>query len=251
MNKTLRILIVSSLLVCQLNANAQQYSPAEVQYTYQQVTKQELTDSIALNFLKPYRDSMQKAMSKVIGFATVTLYQKQPECPMGNFLADAMKIMGEKKFNKKIDVAIVNYGGSRAYIPKGEITLQNTFDLIPYDNLIILQEMKGSVLKKFLDYAMNKGGWSVSGLKLQIKDRKADSIYINGQLLDENAIYTVANTDYVIKGGSDRQTILKDVPQQSVGYLFRDAITEYIEQFTRQGKPVTAAIERRVVNADQ
>jgi len=37
----------------------------------------------------------------------------------------------------------------------------------------------------------------------------------------------------------------------SVGYLFRDAITEYIIQFTKQGKPVTAAIERRMVNVDQ
>jgi 2',3'-cyclic-nucleotide 2'-phosphodiesterase (5'-nucleotidase family) len=251
MKRNLQILLIISFVVCQLNTNAQKYVPAEVQYSYPQVAKQELTDSIALNFLKPYRDSMQKAMSKVIGFATVTLYQKQPECPLGNFLADAMKVMGEKKFGRSIDVALVNYGGSRAYIPKGEITLQNTFDLMPYDNLIILQEVKGSTLKKFLDYAVNKGGWSVSGARLQIKERKADSIYINGKLLDESATYIVANTDYVIRGGSDNQTLLKDIPQLSVGYLFRDAITEYIQQFTKQGKPVTAAIERRVVNADQ
>ncbi len=250
MKKSLPYFICIILLTCQLCATAQKYIPTEVQYSYQQVTKQDLKDSSALNFLKPYRDSMQKAMGKVIGFATVTLYQKQPECPLGNFLADAMKTMGEKKFAKKIDVALVNYGGSRAYIPKGEITLQNTFELMPYDNLIILQDLKGSVLKKFLDYSVNKGGWSVSGMKLQIKDRKTDTIYIGDKLLDENATYTVANTDYVIKGGSD-QTILKDIPQKSVGYLLRDAITEYIEQFTRQGKPVTATIERRVVNGDQ
>lgn len=251
MNKYLQVAISISVVVCQLNANAQKYSATEVQYSYRQVIKQETSDSAILNFLKPYRDSMQKAMSKVIGFATVTLYQKQPECPLGNFLADAMKTMGEKNFGKKIDVALVNYGGSRAYIPKGEITLQNVFDLMPYDNLIILQEVKGNVLKKFLDYAVNKGSWSVSGATLQVKDRKADSIYINGQLLDETATYIVANTDYVIRGGSDNQTLLKDIPQMSVGYLFRDAIAAYIEQFTKQGKPVTAVIERRMVNVDQ
>jgi len=228
-----------------------QHHPVEARYDYIPVTRQNITDSSLLTLLKPYRDSMQKAMGKVIGFTTVTLYQKQPESPLGNFMADAMRIMGEKKFNRKIDVALANYGASRQYIPKGEITLQNTFDLMPYDNLILLQEIKGVVLKQLLDYAAQKGGWAVSGITMQVKDRKADSIRINGVLLDDETVYTVANTDYIIRGGPDNITFLKTIPSINVGYLYREALIDYIISFTQKGKPVTAAIERRVVNVDQ
>jgi 2',3'-cyclic-nucleotide 2'-phosphodiesterase (5'-nucleotidase family) len=249
MKKYVSLFIIVSLLVSQLNVAAQKYVASEVEYGYTAVTKQEITDSSILKFLKPYRDSMSKVMSQVIGFATVTLYYKQPESPIANFLADAMKVMGEEKFKRKIDVAIINAGGIRSYLPKGEITLQNVFEIMPYDNLIILQEVKGATLKKFLDFTASKGGWGVSGIKMQIKDHKADSVFINGKLLDENATYIVANTDYVAKGG-DNTKELKDIPQISIGYLYREAITEYIQQFTKKGKPVTAAIEGRIVNVE-
>jgi 2',3'-cyclic-nucleotide 2'-phosphodiesterase (5'-nucleotidase family) len=249
MKKYFPLFLIVSLLVSQLNVAGQKYVASEAEYGYNVVSRQEISDSAVLKFLKPYRDSMTKVMSQVIGFATVTLYYKQPESPISNFLADAMKQMGEEKFKRKIDVAVVNAGGIRSYLPKGEITLQNVFEIMPYDNLIVLQELKGATLKKFLDYTASKGGWGVSGVKMHIKDHKADSIVINGKLLDENATYIVANTDYVAKGG-DNTKDLKDIPQLSIGYLYRDAIIEYIQQFTKKGKPVTAAIERRVVNVE-
>lgn len=249
MKKIISLIFIASLLVSQYHASAQKYGAAAVDYNYYPVTKQDITDSSLLKFLKPYRDSMVKAMSKVIGFANTTLYYKQPESPLGNFLADAMKTMGEEKFKRKIDAAIINAGGIRSYIPKGEITLQHVFEIMPYDNLIVLQELKGATLKKFLDYTASKGGWGVSGITMQIIDHKADSVFINGKPLDENATYVVANTDYVARGG-DNTVILKTIPQVSVGYLYRDAIIEFIEKFTKNGKPITALTERRIVNVD-
>jgi 2',3'-cyclic-nucleotide 2'-phosphodiesterase (5'-nucleotidase family) len=249
MKKYFFTLFLVSLLVSQLNAVAQKYAASELEYNSYPVERRDITDSSLLKLLKPYSDSVKKTMSKVIGFATITLYEKQPESPLGNFMADAMKIMGEKKFARKIDAAVINSGGIRSYIPKGDITLQHAFELMPFDNLIVLQEIKGSVLKRFLDFTASKGGWGVSGIKMQIKDHKADSIYINQTPLDENATYVIANTDYVARGG-DNSVILKDIPMLNIGYLYREAIIEYIQQFTKQGKPVTATIERRVVNVD-
>lgn len=250
MKKQVAFLFFITILGSQQDAAAQQYTATKAEYEYVPVNRQEITDSALLNFLKPYRDSVTKAMGKVIGFATATLYQKQPESPLGNFMADAMRVMGDEKFGKKIDVALVNYGISKAYIPKGEITLQQVLELMPYDNLIILQEVKGSVLRQFLDNAAVKGGWAASGLRMTVKDRRADSIFINGKLLDGQSTYTVANTDYIIRGGADNNLLLKNIPQLNIGYLYRDALTDYITSFTRKGKAVTAAIEGRIVYVD-
>jgi hypothetical protein len=63
--------------------------------------------------------------------------------------------------------------------------------------------------------------------------------------LDENATYTIANSDYVANGGSDC-AMLKNIPKQDMGYLLRDAIIEYVSAFAQQGKPIEAKMENRV-----
>jgi len=64
-------------------------------------------------------------------------------------MADAIKTMAEMKFQKKIDAAFVNFGGIRSYLPKGDVTVGKIFELMPFDNLVVLQEIKGDKLKSF------------------------------------------------------------------------------------------------------
>lgn len=199
--------------------------------------------------LSPYKDSVNKTMNKVIGFATETLSKSQGEVTLGNFFTDAMKEMGEKYFGRKIDVAVVNSGGMRSYIPKGDITVGKMYELMPFDNLIVLQEVKGSLLKQFLDHTANAGGWPVNGVTMTIKNKRAENILVGGKPLDENATYILANSDYVANGG-DYSEMLKPFHQINIGYLMRDALIEYVQQFTKSGKPVTANKENRIINAD-
>jgi 2',3'-cyclic-nucleotide 2'-phosphodiesterase (5'-nucleotidase family) len=250
MKKFLSSFLIASLLVSQLNVMAQQYAASAVEYKNYPVLRQDITDSSLLKLIKPYSDSVNKMMGRVIGFATMPLYEKQPESALGNFMADAMKLMAEKRFGRSVDAAVINSGGIRASIPKGDITIKNAYEVTPFDNLIVLQELKGSVLRKFLDHSANKGGWGVSGMKMQIRDHRADSVFLNGRMLDDSASYVIALTDYVAHGG-DYSEMLKNIPVINIGYLYRDAIIEYIQEFTRQGKPVSANIENRVVNADR
>jgi hypothetical protein len=44
--------------------------------------------------------------------------------------------------------------------------------------------------------------------------------------------------------------MLKNIPQISKGFLLRDAILEYLADFTKQGKTVSSKIEKRVTNAE-
>ena len=41
---------------------------------------------------------------------------------------------------------------------------------------------------------------------------------INGKPLDKDAVYVIANSDYVAKGGSDCE-MLRKIPKQDKGYL--------------------------------
>jgi 2',3'-cyclic-nucleotide 2'-phosphodiesterase (5'-nucleotidase family) len=202
-------------------------------------------DSNVIKMLQPYSDSLKKSMNIVIGFSNATLYKKQPESALGNFMADCMKIMAEKKFHTHVDAAFINNGGIRSYLPKGNITIGNVYEIMPFDNLIVLLQIKGNVLQEFLNLQAEAGGWPVAGIRIKIKSKKVQEAFINNQPLDVNATYTIAVSDYIANGG-DNCTMLKGLPVININYLYRDALIEYISSFTKEGKPINAQIENRV-----
>ncbi|BAV10385.1 5'-nucleotidase [Filimonas lacunae] len=216
-----------------------------MEYKDYEVNKTYVPDTGIQQLLLPYRDSVNRAMGKKIGVATQSLTRKLPESTLGNLMADCMREKASQKFNTNVDAAFVNYYGIRADLPQGDIVLGNIYELMPFDNLIVLQRMKGSVLREFLNLVASKGGWPVSGIQMQIKDKQATNILVNGKPLDDAADYLVANSDYVANGGDDCK-MLKPIAQQSKGYLYRDALIEYIRALTQAGKPVSANIENRV-----
>lgn len=219
-------------------------------YNDYRIEKQLKPDSTLVMMLQPYSRTMNASMNKVIGFSSNNLNAKQPESGLGNFMADCMRLMGEKKFGRKVDAGFMNQGGIRSYIPKGNITVGKIFELMPFDNLVVLQEVRGSVLQQFLDKIAADGGWPVSaGVMMGIKEKKAVQVLINGKPLDEKATYIIANSDYVANGGSDCE-MLRKIPKIDKGYLFRDALIEYVIDLTKQGQPVDSKIENRVTNVN-
>lgn len=224
------------------------YRAASVQYKDYQVGNVQKDSSLQL-FLQPYTDSVNNSMNTVIAQLAVDIDKRQPECTLGNLMADAMKLMGEKYYNTTIDAALVNYGGIRIPVVKaGPITRGKVFEMMPFDNIIVLQKVKGTVLKEFLDHIAGRGGWPVAGMAMQIKNKKAENIMIGGKVLDLNAVYTIANSDYVANGGDDC-TMLRPIPQLNNGFLFRDALIEYFSSFAKEGKQISMTLQNRVTYA--
>jgi 2',3'-cyclic-nucleotide 2'-phosphodiesterase (5'-nucleotidase family) len=224
------------------------YRASSVQYNDYQVTNLQ-KDSTVQIMLQPYADSVNRSMNAVLAQLAVDVDKRQPESTLGNLMADAMKLMGEKYYKTTIDASFVNYGGIRIpSVKAGAITRGKVFEMMPFDNIIVLQKLKGTVLKEFLDHVAGRGGWPVSGITMQIKNKKAENIMIGGKALDMNAVYTIANSDYVANGG-DNCEMLRTIPQLNNGFLFRDAIIEYFTMFGKEGKPISMTIQNRVVNA--
>ncbi|MCX6337087.1 MAG: 5'-nucleotidase C-terminal domain-containing protein [Bacteroidetes bacterium] len=224
---------------------------AVVEYKDYQITKEAPVDSSFIRFLAPYGSVLKSSMGKVIGFSTEGLSLKQPESTIGNFMADAMKQQAEKHFNQKVDAAFVNYGGVRSNISKGKLTVGMIFELMPFDNLIVLQKLSGKVLMQLLDkIAVDvNGGWPMAGITMEIKDKKATHVLVNGQALNTTNIYIVANSDYVANGGNDC-AMLKGIAQMNKGILLRDALIEYVSWLTANGKSIDAKIENRTTNVN-
>lgn len=226
------------------------YQPASLQHTQYRIDKSIQRDSFMTALIAPYSKDITSVMGRVIGESAEMYSSRRPESELGNFLADCYKTMAEQKFKRKIDAAFMNDGGIRSYLSKGNITVGKIFEIMPFDNLLVLQELKGAVLQQYLDKMAEDGGWPVSkGVTMVIRNKKAEQVTINGKPLDPGSVYVVAHSDYVANGGSDCG-MLKPIPQTNMGYLMRDAIIDYVTICQQEGKIIQPVVEKRVTNAN-
>ncbi|MFT4025083.1 MAG: 5'-nucleotidase C-terminal domain-containing protein [Flavihumibacter sp.] len=222
------------------------YRASSLQYEQLRIQREAPSSAAVAALVQPYADSVKKVMEKVIAVAATNLEKKMPEGPLGNLMADASYFEAERIFGKKIDAAFVNYGGIRlSQVPAGPVTLNTVFELMPFDNLLVLQSVSGAVLQRFLDNIAARGGWPVKGLTFVIQNNKATRVMVNGAPLDPQRTYTIANSDYVANGGDD-SFMLQSIPQENKGYLVRDALIHYFSMLNEKGEKLNATIENRV-----
>jgi 2',3'-cyclic-nucleotide 2'-phosphodiesterase (5'-nucleotidase family) len=226
------------------------YQPAAVQYKDYRISQNSPVNQDMALLLKPYADSINKSMNDIIAVSATGLEKKQPESTLGNLLADGMLAMAAQLYNTKVDAAFINFGGIRLQaLPAGNITRGKVFELLPFDNAVVLQRVSGTVLKQFADHIAGRGGWPCAGISFRLKDKKAVNIMVGGAPLDEMATYTIANNDYIANGGDDC-IMLSKLPQQNGGYVFREAIISYFSGIAQKGMQLSSKIENRVTNAE-
>ncbi len=103
-------------------------------------------------------------------------------------------------FDNQVDCALVNGGSIRIDdVLQGDITPVDIFRVLPYGGSILKVQIKGRLLKRVLDYGLLAAG---TGAYLQrFKAEKVNNIWmIDGKKIDLQKTYTVAFSDYLLKG---------------------------------------------------
>jgi 2',3'-cyclic-nucleotide 2'-phosphodiesterase (5'-nucleotidase family) len=244
-----RLIIILALLTATGITCHTSYRAQSLQYKEYHIEAGQPKSAAVQKLLKPYNDSVWSSMNSIVATADVPLEKKAAGGSLGNFMADAYFTMAKEKFGFPVDIAFMNYGGIRlTQLAAGPVTRGKIFELMPFDNLLIVQRMKGSQLKQLLDHIASRGGWPVAGMTMQMVDKKAVNIVIGGQPLDLNKTYITTNSDFVANGGDDC-FMLRSIPQENIGYLMRDALFDYIIKLKQQGRNIPADEKLRMVNA--
>ena len=103
-------------------------------------------------------------------------------------------------FDNQIDCALVNGGSIRIDdVLLGDITPVDIFRVLPYGGAILKVQIKGRLLKRVLDYGVLAAG---TGAYLQRfnADKVNDIWIINNQKIDIQKTYSVAFSEYLLKG---------------------------------------------------
>lgn len=186
-------------------------------------------------------------MNAVIGKTDSAIFKgKGPESTLGNFFADAC-LDEAKKIDSSIDFAIPSTnGGLRNSLPKGNIILSNVFELMPFENELLVLNLKGSDVLELCKFIAQSGGQPVSNIKLKIVDKVPTEILINGKPFDSSVNYNVLTSDYIAGGGDDTFGMANPLESKKINLKVRDALIQNIKSKTAAGKTITAKLDGRI-----
>lgn len=190
------------------------------------------------DFIKPYREKIDKDMDEVLAFAPETLEKSKGEWQtnIGNLQADITLASANKIFkareNKSVDVCLLNHGGIRSVISKGNVTTRTAYELMPFENSLVVVALKGEQIIELVDYLIKeKKPHPLTGLTFAIgQDNTAKNIWIRGNPVDVGQIYYVATNDYLYNGGDNMNFFKKGIQVYDLDYKLRNVWIDYFKE---------------------
>ena len=138
---------------------------------------------------------------EVVGYSENGLFPR-PESSLSNFIVDNLAEDVAELTGKKVDVAIMNFGGIRIHIiPSGDILLDNIQSMLPFKNYGTWLSLGGRELRAVFEQMAATRPQCISGARVVVEDGRLKSVMIDGKPLDENKIYCVETIDFLVYGG--------------------------------------------------
>ncbi|MDF2453049.1 MAG: hypothetical protein K0S26_2553 [Bacteroidota bacterium] len=246
MNFQLKILFFSAAL--SLFSCAQKTSVTNISESHIIVNNNKIDSSI-YKAMSPYKKAHDEQMYAVIAKSEDALVKADVESTLGNFFCDAViyetkKLLG--KDSSMLDVAIFNKGGLRNSLPKGNITIGNVFELMPFDNEVVLLKLSGAQFKDMCYKIVEKGGIPIGGMRLTMKGTTPTDIIVNGKPFDEAKDYWVVTSDYLANGG-DSYNFFKNAKERKImNVLLRNMIINYCEDITKRDQTIKPKLDGRI-----
>ena len=234
---TLRFLAAASLLILLFQCKGPQ-GAATLQPTLYNITEQTentlpVTESVTEMeaLIAPYKAQLDEKMDRQLATVVTPLLKDSPEGGLGNWMADIMAQAGRDLYpDLDIAFAATNPGGLRLQeIAEGPLLVSEIYELMPFDNKLVVLDLTGAQVKEFLAHMANSGGWPVSeDLAVDLTSGSLN-FTVNGNTLDPERSYRVVSIDYVANGGSGA-SMLKDKPRITTNHFLRDILIEYAEK---------------------
>lgn len=207
-------------------------------------------DSATYKLIAPYKNEMDKIMNEVLVISDTALLKDLPEGSLGNFVSDAVlnqtNAHYKPKDNTPADICLLNNGGLRAQLPKGKITRGNVFELMPFENAIVVLTLSGEKTKLLFDLMVENNGAPFGGARIKAKGKKVIDLNIGGKPFDINKNYKVVTSDYLASGGDKYDFFKNPIKIDTLNYLLRDAIIDFMKEENKKGNTLKGRKDGRL-----
>jgi 2',3'-cyclic-nucleotide 2'-phosphodiesterase (5'-nucleotidase family) len=180
--------------------------------------------------IKPYKDSLDKKMNEVLGKSETDFVVARPSSNLMNWVSDAVFVNQTRNVRLAQPlICLLNTGGIRSSIGKGDVTLGDMYKIMPFENTLVWVELPVSVIPEIETFLKKSGGEPISNCKLL-----NGKLEINGMRQNTTHIW-ILTSDYLMNGGDKMDFFNKKTNINSTGKLLRDIL---IEELKNQGTMV-------------
>ena len=192
-----------------------------------------------------------------IGVCPTGLLRGYPVAPMSSWAVDAFREYAQKWIdttsrtdidkNVKIDFALMNFGGIRTEMPKGNVSKYDILSIFPFDNYLVIEEMDGDKVRMLMEFFAKTKGQVMSNVYLHIDGDTVKECLIGGKPIDDNRKYVVATIDFLYQGGDNLYPLKNSNWMVDTRKKMMDIFIEYIQNLTAQGKKIEKSADNRLV----
>ena len=180
--------------------------------------------------IAPYKQVLEGKMNTKLSHTSVDLNKSGDNSNLGNLLAD-YTFEGAAEWAKNngipsVDAALINVGGIRSSIGKGDILTKHIYEIMPFENEVIIVKMKGSDLSGLFQYYLKtQKNNPVSHLYIETDNGMNVKELVNGKMVEPNKDYYIATSDYLALGG-DNMSFFAKGKMIPTGIKLRDLFLE-------------------------
>ena len=179
--------------------------------------------------IAPYRRQVEEMRSKEIGNSPFEYDRKSAE--MVNLLSDFVRIRGAEICGKPVDLSIMNKGGIRNSLAAGTITKGEIIDIAPFDNSIVVMDIKGCDLLDNIAIMAAQDGQGVSSNVEILYDpstKAVNSATIDGKPINSDRTYRLATIDYLAAGNDYMEPLKKGTILAKSNEVLYQILIDYV-----------------------
>ncbi|MCK5856766.1 MAG: 5'-nucleotidase C-terminal domain-containing protein [Bacteroidales bacterium] len=205
-------------------------------------------DSAILAEIAPFKQHLDSSMNIVIAQSEKEYFKKKPNGSLNNIVCDMVFDVITKRFDKspyKPDLCLLNYGGLRRPLPKGDIMISDIYQLMPFQNESVICQLSGKQMNEMFQYLKKSNGQPIANMLITFTKDQLKSVTIGKLPYDSTKTYNVLTSDYTAKGGDKMNFFLKADTMVLCGSLLRDDMFTYI--YNQKDKKLVASDEKRII----
>jgi len=237
-NGVLKLFVIFLTFFLVASCGKQNYQVSKIEGKRITITDKEKQDPQIENYIKPYREHINKDLDSVLAYCPETLDKSSGkwQTTIGNLMADVTLRRGNTVFmareKKNIDLCILNHGGIRSILPKGNVTARTAFEIMPFENSLVVIALKGEQIFEMVDYFIaTKKPHPLSGITFTIgKGNVSKNILVQGKPVENETIYYVATNDYLSNGGDNMDFFKKGTQKFDLDYKLRNILIDYFKE---------------------
>lgn len=207
-------------------------------------------DPAVAALLAPYRHAVDSLTSVKVGKAAMDFPQDSQR--LLNLLSDYVMTRGAELAGSPVDLAIMNKGGIRNSLAKGNVTKGQIMNMLPFNNSIVVMDIKGSDLLENLEIMARQGGNGLSeGMAVSYDPAtgKVKNAMLRGKPIDPESTYRLATISYLAAGGDYMVPLTRGkIVAESQTVIYNDII-DSLEHGSMRGKPLKASDAPRMTPA--